>query len=60
MSRPDGETRRRAENALADLAAERSDLVAHAEEYESAAADIRGDVERLDRLINEIHSILDK
>ena len=45
---------------MADLAAERDDLVAHAEEYESAAADIRGDVERLDKLINEIHSILDK
>ena len=60
MSRPDDETRRRAENALVHLTAERDDLIAHAEEYESAAADIRGDAARLDRHIDEIHSLLDQ
>ena len=57
---PDDETRRNAENMLADITAERDDLVVHAEEYESAAADIRVDAARLDRYIDEIHSLLDK
>lgn len=60
MSRPDDETRRNAENMLADITTERDDLIAHAEEYESAAADIRGDAARLDRYIDEIHSLLDQ
>ncbi len=60
MPRPDDETRRYAEAMLVDIASERDALIAHAEEYESAAADIRGDAARLDRYIDEIHSILDQ
>lgn len=45
---------------LADIATERDDLVAHAEEYESAAADIREDAAHLDLYVDEIHSLLDK
>lgn len=51
MSRSDAETRRNAENMLADITPERDDLIAHAEEYESAAADIRRDTARPDQYI---------
>ena len=49
MSRPDAETSRNAENMLADIMSERDGLIAHAEEYESATADIRRDTARLDQ-----------
>lgn len=45
---------------LVDIIAERDTLIAHAEEYESTAADIRGDAARLDRYIDELHTILDR
>ena len=60
MPRPDDETRRYAEDMLVDITDERDNLIAHAEEYESTAADIRGDAARLDLYIDEIHSLLDQ
>ena len=60
MAKQNDALRRLAESVLADIIAERDKLAAHAEEYESAAADIRGDMSRLEQYINDIHLLLDQ
>ena len=51
-------TRRWAETALNEVTSKYNTLIAHAEEYESTAADIRGEAERLKKRIEYLSEML--
>lgn len=60
MGKLDDDTRRWAEIALNEATNKYDALIAHAEEYESAAADIRGEAAHLAERIEDIAGMLDQ
>lgn len=60
MPRLDDDTRRWAESVLNKTTREYDALIAHAEEYESAAADIRGEAAHLAERIENLTNMLDQ